>query len=115
MRTRSICHRLHAELRASQSRLFASGDLFVHHAITYPPLSSPPPCGAYDRRLLKRLAFHTPEQKRLFKLLADAYVHARYTKSYTITKDELDYLADRVRRLQTITEEACREQIAKLA
>lgn len=29
--------------------------------------------------------------------------------------DPLNYLADRVRRLQTITEEACREQIAKLA
>lgn len=67
----------------------------------------------YDRRLLEGFAFHTPEQKRLFKLLADAYVHARYTKTYTITKEELDYLADRVRRLQTITEEACREQIAK--
>jgi hypothetical protein len=40
---------------------------------------------------------------------------ARYTKAYTITKEELYYLADRVRRLQTITEEACREQIAKLA
>ena len=70
--------------------------------------------GEYDRRLLKGFAFHTPEQKRLFKLLADAYVHARYTKTYTITKEELDYLADRVRRLQAITEEACREQIAKL-
>ncbi len=71
--------------------------------------------GAYDRRLLKGFAFHTPEQKRLFKLLADAYVHARYTKTYTITKEELDYLAERVRRLQAITEEACREQIATLA
>ena len=70
--------------------------------------------GEYDRRLLKGFAFHTPEQKRLFKLLADAYVHARYTKTYTITKEELDYLADRVRRLQAITKEACSEQIAKL-
>ena len=69
--------------------------------------------GEYDRRLLKGFAFHTPEQKRLFKLLADAYVHARYTKTYTITKEELDYLADRVRRLQNITEEACQEQIKR--
>ena len=44
-----------------------------------------------------------------------AYMVKRYTKAYTITKEELDYLADRVRRLQTITEEACREQIGGLA
>lgn len=71
--------------------------------------------GEYDRRLPKGLAFHTPEQKRSFNILADAYIHARYTKTYTITNEELDCLADRERRLQSITEETYREQIDRLA
>lgn len=54
------------------------------------------------------------EQTRLFKLLADVYVHARYTRTYTITKEELDYLPDRVRRLQAITEEVRKEAIDEL-
>jgi HEPN domain-containing protein/predicted nucleotidyltransferase len=38
----------------------------------------------------------TDEQRRCFNLLRDAYVEARYRKSYTITKEDLEYLAPRV-------------------
>jgi len=56
---------------------------------------------------------HTDEQKRLFKLVggADAYVHARYTKTYSITKEEIEYLAERVQKLRGIVETVCRERI----
>lgn len=60
-----------------------------------------------DRRTLKGFAMHADEQRRLFKLLADAYVHARYTKTYTITREELDCFAGRVRKLRGIVEEVC--------
>lgn len=56
--------------------------------------------GELDRRTLKGFAMHTDEQRRLFKLLADAYIHARCIKFYTITREELEYLAGRVRKLR---------------
>jgi predicted nucleotidyltransferase/HEPN domain-containing protein len=71
--------------------------------------------GELDRRTLKGFAMHTDEQRRLFKLLADAYIHARYTKTYTITREELDYLAQRVRKLRAITDEVCLERIVAMA
>ena len=43
------------------------------------------------------------QQKRCFDLLKKAYIDARYKRDYAITKDELEYLAGRVRRLQDLT------------
>ncbi|MCG8340333.1 MAG: HEPN domain-containing protein [Cytophagales bacterium] len=56
----------------------------------------------------------TEEEKRLFKLLQKAYIDARYRKkSYVITKEELDYLAERVKVLETLTKELCEAEIKK--
>ncbi|MCB2263612.1 MAG: HEPN domain-containing protein [Candidatus Thiosymbion ectosymbiont of Robbea hypermnestra] len=54
----------------------------------------------------------TEEERERFKLLRKAYVDARYKPSYTITKEELDWLAERVQELQALTEKLCREKIA---
>ena len=54
------------------------------------------------------------EEKRLFKLLKDAYVHARYDKDYVITLGELTYLGKRVQVLRELTEQLCQEEIARL-
>jgi HEPN domain-containing protein len=53
----------------------------------------------------------TDEEKRLFKLLKEAYVRARYDKSYSITPEELEYLSGCVRNLQGLTEKLCKEKI----
>lgn len=53
----------------------------------------------------------TEEEKRLFELLRHAYVEARYDMSYKITKEELEYLAKRVKKLQSTTEKVCKEKI----
>ncbi|WP_133511235.1 HEPN domain-containing protein [Candidatus Thiosymbion oneisti] len=53
----------------------------------------------------------TEEEKERFKLLRKAYVDARYKPSYTITKEQLDWLAERVNHLKELTEELCREKI----
>lgn len=53
----------------------------------------------------------TEEEKRLFELLKRAYVDARYKMGYKITKEELEYLAKRVKKLQNVTEEVCKEKI----
>ena len=54
------------------------------------------------------------EEKRLFKLLKDAYVHARYDKDYVITLGELTYLGKRVQLLRELTEQLCQAEIARL-
>jgi predicted nucleotidyltransferase/HEPN domain-containing protein len=54
----------------------------------------------------------TEEEKERFKLLRKAYVDARYKPSYTITKEQLDWLAERVQELQDLTEKLCKEKIA---
>jgi HEPN domain-containing protein len=55
----------------------------------------------------------TDEEKRLFTLLKEAYVRARYDKSYSITSEELEYLSGRVKNLKDLTEELCKEKISK--
>ncbi|MEW6621012.1 MAG: HEPN domain-containing protein [bacterium] len=51
------------------------------------------------------------EEKRLFELLKKAYVDARYKKSYKITKSELEYLAERVKKLRRLSLKKCREKL----
>lgn len=65
-----------------------------------------------DRQFIKIFLIHDPEEKRLFRLLRDAYVAARYKKGYTITEEELHWLGDRVKILQQLTEKLCLEKMA---
>ena len=57
----------------------------------------------------------TPEQKDRFEKLKKAYIDARYKRDYVITREELDYLAARVRKLQELTKRICEEKIASMA
>jgi uncharacterized protein len=54
----------------------------------------------------------TEQQKHRFDLLKEAYIGARYKRDYVITKEELEYLATRVRKLQELTKRICEEKIA---
>jgi HEPN domain-containing protein len=56
----------------------------------------------------------TAEHKRLFELLKNAYVDARYKLHYKITKEELEWLSGRVQKLQALTKEVCRKWIEGL-
>lgn len=53
----------------------------------------------------------TDADKQKFELLRKAYVNARYKPSYKITREELDWLVERVQELQTMTEQLCKEKI----
>ncbi len=53
----------------------------------------------------------TPEEKKCFDLLRRAYVEARYNPAYKITKAQLEYLAERVRKLQRLTKKICEAKI----
>jgi len=54
-------------------------------------------------------------QKRCYALLRDAYVKARYSRSYVITADQLDWIAARVAVLQDVVRQACESRIETLA
>ncbi|MCG8340704.1 MAG: HEPN domain-containing protein, partial [Cytophagales bacterium] len=54
----------------------------------------------------------TEKEKRCFELLRSAYIDARYKrKYYSITQEELAYLAERVKVLRDMTKKLCKEQI----
>jgi predicted transcriptional regulator len=43
--------------------------------------------------------------------LKRAYIEARYSSAYQITKEQLEYLAERVRKLQDLTKKICEARI----
>jgi len=51
---------------------------------------------------------------RYFKLLKRAYVEARYSKHYAITKEELEWLERQVATLISLVDDACQEHLNKL-
>ena len=53
----------------------------------------------------------TKKERNLFNLLKKAYVEARYSMEYKITKEELEYLAERVKKLQSATQKVCKAKI----
>jgi HEPN domain-containing protein/predicted nucleotidyltransferase len=55
----------------------------------------------------------TPEQNERFKLLKKAYIDARYKKSYSISKEDLEYLGERVELLRDMVKTKCEERIGE--
>lgn len=66
---------------------------------------------SYDAEFAAAFPLDTDEQKKNFNLLKRAYIDARYKDSYEISKEQLEYLAERVKVLQELTEKIC---IAKI-
>ncbi len=64
-----------------------------------------------DPTLLTIFPQATQEQKECFDLLRRAYVEARYNPRYRITKSQLEYLAERVKKLQRLTKRICQARI----
>ncbi|MCW3085094.1 MAG: hypothetical protein JWP12_2460 [Bacteroidetes bacterium] len=54
----------------------------------------------------------TYDERIRFTLLKKAYVDARYKAEYKISKEDLQYLAERVQLLRKLTEQICKEKIA---
>ncbi|UOB19115.1 HEPN domain-containing protein [Abyssalbus ytuae] len=65
-----------------------------------------------DERFAEVFPQNTKEERDRFDLLKRAYIDARYRmKIYNITREELEYLGQRVALLKELTEEVCREKI----
>ena len=54
---------------------------------------------------------NTPEEKQLFVLLKAAYVEARYTPYFVVTKEDIDTLIPKVELLRDITKRICEAKI----
>jgi uncharacterized protein len=53
-------------------------------------------------------------EKHLFDLLKKGYVDARYRRNYSVTKEELEQLIDRLTKIKKIVEEICLRRITEL-
>jgi len=54
----------------------------------------------------------TQEEKRLFQLLQESYIQARYNRSFVVTREDIDALLPRVQQLANLTERHCRQRLA---
>lgn len=57
----------------------------------------------------------TEEERARFELLRKSYVSARYNPNFVITLEELEWLAERVKHLQELTEQLCKAKIESFA
>lgn len=69
----------------------------------------------YSSDLLSVFPNDTPEEKRLFELLKSAYIEARYNPKFIVTKEEIDALLPKVKRLLEITKQVSEDKIAEYA
>ncbi len=67
--------------------------------------------GGIEPKFLSVFPRATEKEKDCFKLLRKAYVDARYKPSFTISKEQLEWLAERVNKLKELTEKLCKEKI----
>lgn len=66
-----------------------------------------------DDRFKKWFNLENKEEKRKFDLLRKAYVDARYSYNYRITKQELNFLEEKTLILKELVEVLCRQEIKK--
>jgi uncharacterized protein len=69
-------------------------------------------CVDRDRRFLAIWPNDSRFVRRSFQRLKRAYVEGRYSKHYRITREELDWLIERVKALQDLVKAVCEERIA---
>ena len=67
-----------------------------------------------EPRLIDAWPRQTKLDRRRFELLKRAYVEARYSASFEISRDDLDALTHCVRRLRDLVEEVSRERLEAL-
>ena len=67
-----------------------------------------------DPRLTYVWPRETKRDRGRFEKLKEAYVKARYSKHYRITKEELDWLGEQVEELGRVVHEVCSERLARL-
>lgn len=65
----------------------------------------------YSRDLATIFPRNTAFENNTFTLLCQAYIKARYDRNYSVTKEELEYMIERIEILKTVSHRICKEQI----
>ncbi|MBB3397889.1 HEPN domain-containing protein [Rhizobium sp. BK060] len=65
-----------------------------------------------DARLIAAWPRDSRFSRRCFELLSRAYVEARYSSKYTISNEELGWLVEHVKALQTLVETVCKQRLS---
>lgn len=65
----------------------------------------------YSDELEQIFPRHTEEEKRLFTILKDAYVEARYNPKFVVTRQDIEALISKVELLRDITKRICEQKI----
>lgn len=68
-----------------------------------------------DMRLVEAWPRETRAERAYFEKLKDAYVKGRYSKHYEISRDQIDWLVERVEKLGQAVMMVCSEHLAKLS
>jgi uncharacterized protein len=66
---------------------------------------------AQSNKFLTIFPTATQNQKDCLELLQKSYIEARYSKHFKITKEQLEYLIERVEKLKGLVGEVCKEKI----
>lgn len=67
--------------------------------------------GRYSKKLALVFPGDTEEEKRLFKIIKNAYIEARYNPDFIVTKEDIDALIPKVELLRDITKRICEKKI----
>jgi HEPN domain-containing protein/predicted nucleotidyltransferase len=67
-----------------------------------------------DERFFTHFPQSSDEERRLFLMLKNAYIDARYKRDYNVKQTELDYLAFHMNTFKTLIHEVCRGKIEKM-
>ncbi|AJQ94881.1 HEPN domain-containing protein [Gynuella sunshinyii] len=70
--------------------------------------------GSIEPEFLSAFPKSTPFECACFELLCQAYVDSRYDPGYSITVEQLEWLAERIKHLQTLAEKHCAAKIESL-
>lgn len=68
-------------------------------------------CKRFSRNLVCVFPCHTNFEKHCYDLLCRSYIESRYNNDYIVTKEELEYMLQRVELLKEITYTICTQQI----
>lgn len=68
-------------------------------------------CKKHTTEIFDAFPRDTEEEKRLFELLQESYVQARYNKDFVVTREDLEALIPKVEQLGAIVERVCWTQL----
>lgn len=64
----------------------------------------------YDHRFIPAMCYENKSEQECFDLLNRAYIEARYKEDFKVTKKQLEFLAKRIKKLQSLTNKICKEK-----